>query len=57
MNTHWYVVKVENESCEIVAVENEQAPDAEQRWGPFASRSEAIARRVGLIRAQKCQPQ
>jgi hypothetical protein len=27
-----------------------------KRWGPFASRDEAIARRVGLIRAGHCQP-
>ncbi len=26
------------------------------RWGPFESQGEAIARRVGLIRAGKCQP-
>ena len=30
-------------------------PD-ESRWGPYASQPEAIARRVGLIRAGKCQP-
>jgi hypothetical protein len=27
-----------------------------ERWGPFDSQQEAIARRVGLIRAGKCQP-
>ncbi|MEC4893597.1 MAG: DDE transposase family protein [Oscillatoria sp. PMC 1051.18] len=56
----WYIVKDKNGSCEIVAsdtIDNEkQAPDEEKRWGPFASPGEAIARRVGLIRAGKCQP-
>lgn len=27
-----------------------------EKWGPFPSLNEAIARRVGLIRAGKCQP-
>ncbi|HEY9630251.1 MAG TPA: DDE transposase family protein [Coleofasciculaceae cyanobacterium] len=31
-------------------------PPKKERWGPFASQGEAIARRVGLIRSGKCQP-
>lgn len=27
-----------------------------ERWGPFDSQGQAIARRVGLIRAGKCNP-
>ncbi|MEM6714570.1 MAG: hypothetical protein AAGD09_17225 [Cyanobacteria bacterium P01_F01_bin.56] len=27
-----------------------------EKWGPYASQGDAIARRVGLIRAGKCQP-
>ncbi len=60
----WYIVKQPSGACEILPAEQlaTQAPDdAEnsenpQQWGPFESRSEAIARRVGLIRAGKCQP-
>lgn len=63
----WYIVKQPSGACEILPADQlaTQAPDDldlsgnsenPQRWGPFESRSEAIARRVGLIRAGKCQP-
>ena len=63
----WYIVKQPSGVCEIVTTEHlaTQAPDdldlsenseKPQRWGPFESQSEAIARRVGLIRVGKCQP-
>ncbi len=61
----WYIVKQPSGACEIVTTEQlaAQSPDDlsensenPQRWGPFESRSEAIARRVGLIRSGKCQP-
>jgi hypothetical protein len=56
----WYIVKRQEGQCEIVPsneqVEHEQTPDVVERWGPFDSQQEAIARRVGLIRAGKCQP-
>ena len=56
----WYIVKRQEGQCEIVAsneqVEHEQTPDVVERWGPFDSQQDAIARRVGLIRAGKCQP-
>lgn len=50
----WYIVQTEaGGHCEIMT----QAPsDVQQSWGPFVSQGEAIARRVGLIRAGKCQP-
>lgn len=50
----WYIVQHEaGGHCDIVT----QAPaDTPQVWGPFATRGDAIARRVGLIRAGKCQP-
>jgi len=28
-----------------------------EKWGPYDSPEDAIARRIGLIRAGKCQPQ
>jgi hypothetical protein len=55
----WYIVKGSEGQCEIVPseeAEDEKAPDVTERWGPFDSQQEAIARRVGLIRAGKCQP-
>lgn len=55
----WCIVKQPDGHCEIVPasqVDANASPDQET-WGPFKSQSEAIARRVGLIRAGKCQPQ
>lgn len=54
----WYIVKRNNEQCEIVQSQDaeKQTPDVIQRWGPFETQQEAIASRVGLIRAGKCQP-
>lgn len=55
----WYIVKRSAENCEIVPseqLENDRQNIIEQ-WGPFTSLEDAIARRVGLIRAGKCQPQ
>lgn len=55
----WYIVKRSNEQCEIIPseqAEDKQTPDLVERWGPFNSQQEAIARRVGLIRAGKCKP-
>ncbi len=46
--------------CEIVPAEKvgeKEDPTIVEKWGPFNSANEAIARRVGLIRAGKCQPQ
>ncbi len=55
----WYIVKRNEGHCEIVPsaeAEDKQTPDVTVRWGPFESQQEAIARRIGLIRAGKCQP-
>jgi len=63
----WYIVLQESGHCDIVsASENrlsdvvslDSSPNVEdaQRWGPFDSQGEAIARRVGLIRAGRCKP-
>lgn len=54
----WYIVKRNNNQCEIIQSQDteQQTPDVIQRWGPFETQQEAIARRVGLIRAGKCQP-
>lgn len=55
----WYIVKRPDGPCEILPstqVEGEEDPTIVERWGPFDSPQDAIARRVGLIRAGKCQP-
>jgi hypothetical protein len=54
----WYVVQQATGQC-IILSEQEQQAEAQtdqKQWGPFSSKGEAIARRVGLIRAGKCQP-
>lgn len=58
----WYIIKQPNGHCAIVPATvaesngETQADPLDERWGPFATQSEAAARRVGLIRAGKCQP-
>lgn len=58
----WYIVKQPEGHCAIVqrSPEDEKNPDENpaslEQWGPYSSQAEAIARRVGLIRAGKCQP-
>lgn len=53
----WYIVKTEAGHCQVIAQATEQSPETEVHWGPFQSKEEAIAHRIGLIRAKKCQPQ
>ena len=55
----WYIIKQSNGQCEIIPstqVEGKEESGFVERWGPFDSPQDAIARRVGLIRAGKCQP-
>lgn len=55
----WYIVKHSDGLCQILSstqVGEQNDPTIAERWGPFDSQQEAIARRVGLIRAGKCQP-
>ncbi|NET27268.1 DDE transposase family protein [Okeania sp. SIO1I7] len=55
----YYIIKKPEENCEILLstqVEQKKDPDIVATWGPFNTVDEAIARRVGLIRAGKCQP-
>lgn len=53
----WYIVKQKNGQCEIVKITQLEGEETSERWGPFASPQDAIACRVGLIRAGKCQPE
>lgn len=55
----WYIIKRNEGNCDIVPsqqVESKEDSNILERWGPFNSVEEAIARRVGLIRAGKCKP-
>ncbi|MHC5595800.1 MAG: DDE transposase family protein [Nostoc sp.] len=54
----WYIVKRSGGNCEIIPREQVGDDNLEiiEQWGPFSSQEDAIARRVGLIRAGKCQP-
>jgi hypothetical protein len=49
----WYILKQALGTC---AIAPQTARDAVKNWEPFASRDRAIERRIGLIRAGKCQP-
>lgn len=53
---NWYIVKTQEGYCEIINLKDKEAPAVEKYWGSFTSEAEAIAHRVGLIRAGKCQP-
>jgi predicted transposase YbfD/YdcC len=55
----WYIVKQNTGNCKIIPSDQVGEDNSEiiEQWGPFNSQGEAIARRVGLIRAGKCQPQ
>ncbi len=55
----WYIVKRNEGNCDILPSSEVEGKDGEnmvEKWGPIASREDAIARRVGLIRAGKCKP-
>ncbi len=53
---NWYIVKQKNGQCEIIPSPQVEGGEDLECWGPFASQQEAIARRIGLIRAGKCKP-
>ncbi|MBE9128852.1 MULTISPECIES: DDE transposase family protein [unclassified Coleofasciculus] len=55
----WYIVKQSDGHCDILPSDRLEGEDASafvEHWGSFESKQEAIARRVGLIRAGKCKP-
>lgn len=55
----WYIVKRPDGPCEILPstqLGTESDLTLVERWGPFDSQQDAIARRIGLIRAGKCEP-
>lgn len=54
---YWYVIKEADGTCRIAGFSEKQSETPQEQWGDYSSESEAIAKRVGLIRAGKCQPQ
>lgn len=58
----WYVIKQSTGHCTIVSsdqlleIDKTETKSQPEKWGPFSSQAVAIAHRVGLIRAGKCQP-
>lgn len=54
-NSAWYILKVADETCQITS-DDFDPTTITAKWGPYVTREEAIAKRVGLIRAGKCQP-
>jgi len=52
----WYIVKTAAGPCILQSASEFNADADAQHWGPYATKAEAIAKRVGLIRAGKCQP-
>ncbi|NER83708.1 MAG: hypothetical protein F6K42_30015 [Leptolyngbya sp. SIO1D8] len=52
----WYIIKSTSGTCQIVTTIELDEATFQEKWGPFDSQGDAIARRVGLIRAGKCQP-
>ena len=54
----WYVIKQEDETCSVEGFATEPAKTPKlERWGAFENEQEAIAKKIGLIRAGKCKPQ
>jgi hypothetical protein len=55
----FYIVKRPAGNCEILPIAQleQHNPSIIEKWGPYDSPEDAIARRIGLIRAGKCQPQ
>ena len=55
---YWYVIKQQDGTCRVASFASEQIKTPEQeQWGSYDSEQEAIAKKIGLIRAGKCQPQ
>ena len=52
-------LKIDCEGAQYEIIESLDEPLTEDAkyWGSFPSREDAIAHRIGLIRAGKCQPQ
>lgn len=61
----WYILQQPDGYCTLQATQSDAdgkpiAPEPVtpvlRRWGPYSTQAEAMAKRVGLIRAGYCQP-
>lgn len=52
----WYIVKMASGPCLLQSASEFSAEATVQHWGPYSTKAEAIAKRVGLIRSGKCKP-
>ena len=54
----WYVVQQEDGTCQVSSFARKQAKAPKHKqWGAYDSEQEAIAKKIGLIRAGQCQPE
>lgn len=54
----WYVIKQADGTCQVSSFDSKQPKTPRQKqWGAYASEPEAIAKKIGLIRAGQCQPE
>ena len=59
----WYICQQQDGTCKIERddsvrdLDDCQEKTPLQQWGAYTSEPEAIAKRIGLIRAGKCKPQ
>lgn len=51
---NWYIVQQQDGTCEIIFAQ--EKPPNVNSWGGYETQEKAIAKRIGLIRAGKCQP-
>lgn len=65
LSPQWYILQQPDGHCTVQAAPIDAdghpiAPVPEtstlKRWGPYGTQAEAVAKRVGLIRAGHCQP-
>ncbi|MFK8183844.1 MAG: hypothetical protein AB8B99_10765 [Phormidesmis sp.] len=59
MKEEWYIAKdTADHPCKILSAQVLKELEATpiEKWGPFETKNQAIAKRVGLIRAGKCKP-
>ena len=52
----WYVIKLQDGTCQVADFDIQQL-NTSQQWGAYATEQDAIAKKIGLIRAGKCKPQ
>ncbi|EDX84617.1 hypothetical protein S7335_2314 [Synechococcus sp. PCC 7335] len=50
------LTETDGETASPAGAPTSGAPEAPIQWGPFETQEQAIAKRIGLIRAGKCQP-